>query len=106
MSLPPVALIVLGFAGLALLAGVRAWLERSQPARNFFAFMTRIEVGVLALMLAALVVFGCAQIVLRNAFHSGLLWADPLMRHLVLWLGDLGACLESARMRHISVDAL
>lgn len=106
MSPPPTVLIVLGFAGLAVLAGVRAWLERSQPARNFFAFTTRVEVGLLTLMLATLVVLGCAQIVLRNAFSSGLLWADPLMRHLVLWLGALGACLASARMRHISVDAL
>ncbi len=60
----------------------------------------------MALLLGTLVVLGALQILLRNAFHSGLLWADPLMRHIVLWLGAMGAALASAHMRHITVDAL
>ncbi len=106
MSLPPVALLVLGFVALVALAALRAGLERSPRARRFFHSTERVEVGFIALMLVTLVVLGCAQILLRNAFHSGWLWADPLMRHIVLWLGALGAALASARMRHISVDAL
>lgn len=99
-------LLVLGFIGLVVLAALRAGLERSPRARRFFAATGRAEVAIIALMLVALVFLGCAQIFLRNAFHSGWLWADPLMRHIVLWLGALGAALASARMRHISVDAL
>ncbi len=106
MAIPSTALIVLGFVGLAVLAGLRASLERSARARGFFALTTRVEIATIAAMLLALVVLGCAQILLRNAFNSGWLWADPMMRHLVLWLGALGAALASARMRHISVDAL
>ncbi|HXV13960.1 MAG TPA: TRAP transporter small permease subunit [Candidatus Krumholzibacteria bacterium] len=106
MAIPSAALIVLGFVAIAVLALLRAGLERSARARRFFAFTGRIEIALIALMLLALVLFGCAQILLRNAFNSGLLWADPLMRHLVLWLGALGAALASARMRHISVDSL
>lgn len=106
MTIPAPVLIALGFAALAVLAGLRAGLEPSARARRFFAITTRVEIGVLALMLLALIFFGCAQILLRNAFNSGFLWADPLMRHLVLWLGALGAAFASARMRHISVDAL
>jgi TRAP-type C4-dicarboxylate transport system permease small subunit len=106
MAIPSAALIVLGFVAIAVLAALRAGLERSPRARRFFAFTNGVEIAVIALMLLALVVFGCAQILLRNAFNSGLLWADPLMRHLVLWLGALGAALASARMRHISVDSL
>jgi TRAP-type C4-dicarboxylate transport system permease small subunit len=102
----PTASIVLGFAALLALAAMRAGLDKYPAARRTFAFIGHIEVGFLALMLLALVAFGCAQIVLRNAFDSGILWADPLMRHLVLWLGAMGAALASARMRHISVDAL
>ncbi len=104
--MPTTLSIVLGFLAIVAMAGLRATLEKSARARRFFDVTMRIEVGVLALMLLALVVLGCAQIVLRNAFNSGILWADPLMRHLVLWLGALGAALASARMRHISVDAL
>ncbi len=106
MATAPAALIVLGFVALAVLAGLRAGLERSARARDFFALTTRVETGFIAAMLLTLIVLGCAQILLRNAFHSGLLWADPLMRHLVLGLGAFGAALASARMRHISVDAL
>jgi len=106
MTIPPTALIALGFVGLVVLAGLRASLERSPRARRFFTATTRVEVGFVAFMLVTLVFLGCAQIFLRNAFHSGWLWADPLMRHIVLWLGALGAALASARMRHISVDAL
>ena len=106
MSIDPNLLIGLGFVGLVALAALRAALERSVIARRFFTATTWLEIGVVALMLGGLIVLGCAQILLRNAFHSGWLWADPLMRHLVLWLGALGAALASARMRHISVDAL
>lgn len=99
-------MLVLGFVALVVLAALRGGLERSPRARRFFETTGRVEVAFVALMLVALVFLGCAQILLRNAFHSGWLWADPLMRHIVLWLGALGAALASARMRHISVDAL
>jgi TRAP-type C4-dicarboxylate transport system permease small subunit len=99
-------LIAAGFVVLTALAGLRASLERSGRGRGLFLATTRLEIAVLSLMLLTLVALGCAQILLRNVFHSGLIWAEPLMRHLVLWLGALGAALASARMRHISVDAL
>ena len=99
-------LLAVGFVGLVALAALRAGLERSPRARRFFQATGYLEIAIVALMLVTLVVLGCAQILLRNAFHSGWLWADPLMRHIVLWLGALGAALASARMRHISVDAL
>jgi TRAP-type C4-dicarboxylate transport system permease small subunit len=44
------------------------------------------------------------QIALRNFFHGGLLWADPLMRHIVLWIGCLGAALATSSARHINID--
>jgi TRAP-type C4-dicarboxylate transport system permease small subunit len=33
-------------------------------------------------------------------------WIDPLLRHLVLWIGFLGALLATRTVRHINVDAL
>jgi TRAP-type C4-dicarboxylate transport system permease small subunit len=100
------AVVIAGFALLAALAALRARLERRDAWRAFFRAAGHAEIAIITLLLASLVVLGGVQIFLRNAFHSGLLWADPLMRHVVLWLGAMGATLAAARMRHITVDAL
>jgi TRAP-type C4-dicarboxylate transport system permease small subunit len=63
-----------------------------------------VEIGAIVLLLGALVFLGTMQIVLRNFFHSGVLWADPMMRHIVLWLGCLGGALATTRVRHINID--
>jgi TRAP-type C4-dicarboxylate transport system permease small subunit len=44
------------------------------------------------------------QIVARNLFHSGFALADPLSRHLVLYIAFLGAALAVAQDRHIKID--
>jgi TRAP-type C4-dicarboxylate transport system permease small subunit len=87
-------------------AVLRAYLAKASRLEGTFKFLGFVEIGVLALLLAALVVFGCLQIVLRNFFDRGILWADPLMRHIVLWIGCLGGALATTRMRHISIDVL
>lgn len=94
-------LIVLGISILAL---VRAYLDKKPRWRNVFDFLGRLEVAIISLLLASLIFFGCLQIFLRNFFHSGIIWADPLMRHVVLWLGCLGGVMATARVRHISID--
>lgn len=98
------ALVAAGFVVLIVLAFVRARLDRRPGARRFFGFFWRLEIAFIALLLASLVVLGTVQIVLRNALHSGLLWADPFMRHAVLYLGAVGAMIAAARMNHITVD--
>jgi TRAP-type C4-dicarboxylate transport system permease small subunit len=90
--------------GILILALVRALLDKRPKWRAFFGFLGRVEVAVIGLLLGALIVFGCLQIFLRNVFHSGIIWADPLMRHIVLWLGCLGGATATARIRHISID--
>jgi TRAP-type C4-dicarboxylate transport system permease small subunit len=102
----PFALALSGFAGVAALAVARARLDRSPGARRFFDAAARAELLFITLLLVTLVVLGGVQIFMRNVMHSGLLWADPLMRHIVLWLGATGAAMASARLRHISVDVL
>ncbi len=71
---------------------------------EFFAFGARVEVIVLALLVGGLIFFGCLQIFLRNIFHRGIFWADPLMRHIVLWIGCLGGAYATTRMKHINID--
>ncbi len=46
----------------------------------------------------------CVQILLRSVFSSGLLWADPLLRYLVLWCGLLGALKATGQRNHIALD--
>jgi TRAP-type C4-dicarboxylate transport system permease small subunit len=93
-------------AAIVLLAIARVMLGRNRRLDGWFAFLHKVEVGVITLLLFALVFFGCLQIVLRNFFHSGLVWADPMMRHIVLWLGCLGGVMATSKMRHINIDVL
>lgn len=99
-------LVAAVFAVLIMLAALRARLDRNDGARRIFDFFWRIEIAFVVVLVASLVVLGTTQIVLRNVLHSGLLWADPLMRHVVLYLGAVGAMIAAARMNHITVDVV
>ena len=59
-------------------------------------------VGLLLLMIFLAVV----QIFLRNLFDSGIFWADPMIRILVLWIGLVGAMIASRNNHHISIDVI
>ena len=37
------------------------------------------------------------QVILRNFFHHGVLWFDPLVRTLVLWVAFLGALMATSQ---------
>jgi TRAP-type C4-dicarboxylate transport system permease small subunit len=67
---------------------------------------TRIEEGLLVLMLSSMILLATIQILLRNLFDSGLFWADPALRMLVLWLALLGAIAATREQRHIRIDLL
>ena len=62
------------------------------------------EEYLLGLLLLAMILLTCLQIVLRSFFGGGLPWADQLVRYLVLWSGLLGAALATARGKHIAID--
>lgn len=59
---------------------------------------------ILCLLLAALILLACVQIILRTFFASGLIWVDPLLRYLVLWCGLLGAVSATGQDKHIALD--
>jgi len=46
------------------------------------------------------------QIVLREVFDTGIIWADELVRLVVLWLAVMGAIAACREDRHIRIDAL
>jgi TRAP-type C4-dicarboxylate transport system permease small subunit len=69
-------------------------------------WLDRIETGLIALLVLAMVLLAGAQIVLRNVFDTGLAWADPLLRAMVLWAAMLGALAAARDDKHIGLDLL
>lgn len=65
-----------------------------------------VEDGLLVLLVALLAACSLAQIILREFFSTGLLWADAFLRHGVLWLSFLGAARATSENRHITIDLL
>ena len=69
-------------------------------------WLNKIEGGILIAFLSVMLVLGFFQVVLRNAFSSGILWGDILLRHLLLWIGFLGAAIATSKERHLNIEAL
>lgn len=67
-------------------------------------FLSSIERALLVVMLTAMIVLAFTQIILRDFFSTSFLWADPLLRHLVLWTGFFGAGIAAREERHIHLD--
>jgi TRAP-type C4-dicarboxylate transport system permease small subunit len=65
-----------------------------------------IENGLIALLVLVMVLLAGAQILLRNLFETGIDWADPLLRALVLWTAMLGALAAARDDKHIGLDLL
>ncbi|MEX0602987.1 MAG: TRAP transporter small permease [Bacteroidota bacterium] len=67
--------------------------------------LNKVEGVVLILLLSSMILLSFLQVILRNVFSEGILWADILLRHMVLWIGFLGAAIAASQRRHISIDA-
>ena len=68
--------------------------------------LTRTEEVFLCFLLLAMIFLACAQIFLRTFYSSGILWADPLLRYMVVWAGLLGAAVATNQSKHISIDII
>ena len=75
-------------------------------AGGALAAFGRIEDLFLCLLLGAMTLLACWQIALRFLFAGGLVWADQLLRYLVLWVGLFGAVIATREGRHISIDII
>lgn len=64
------------------------------------------ENATLIALLGAMMLLAVGQIVLREVFSTGFLWADELLRLLVLWLAMVGSVAACRDNRHIRIDAL
>ncbi|HEX5055728.1 MAG TPA: TRAP transporter small permease [Gammaproteobacteria bacterium] len=63
----------------------------------------RLEDVLILLLLLGMIGLACLQIFIRNAFDAGLLWADPVLRVLMLWSALLGAMAASRHDKHMSI---
>lgn len=68
------------------------------------ARLHRFEDWLLTVLVVFMVVLAGGQIVLRNVFDSGLTWADPALRALMLWGAMLGAVIATREDQHIGLD--
>lgn len=75
---------------LALIRNMLAWLEE--------AFLCGL--------LSGMIILACVQIFLRFFFSSGFVWADPLLRYMVLWAGLFGAAVATKQGKHITIDII
>ena len=65
-----------------------------------------MENVALVTMLSSMIVLAVGQIVLREVFETGIIWADELLKLMVLWLAMIGSIAACRDDRHIRIDAL
>lgn len=83
------------------------FLLRNTRVVSFLRRQTdRFLSAFVAVILLVMVFLSGLQIFLRNLFDSGLLWIDPLLRHLVLLLAFVGALVATGVKRHIQINIL
>ncbi len=66
--------------------------------------VNKFEDWFLISILATMVVLAVAQIFYRNVFGAGVVWIDPLLRVLVLWVAIAGAVVATRNDNHIRID--
>jgi len=71
---------------------------------RFDNFISRLEQILITVLLSAMILTAFLQIILRNFFTTGLAWGDPLVRHLVIWVGFIGAALATKEGKHITIE--
>ena len=66
--------------------------------------ISRLEDSLLIALVSSFLLLAVAQIVLRNAFGEGILWAEPAMRIAVLWIAMIGGMVACREGGHIKIN--
>jgi len=69
-------------------------------------FLEKIENAFVIIILSIMILLSFLQIILRNIFSTSISWGDIFLRHLVLWIGFIGASLAIRENKHINIDVL
>lgn len=59
---------------------------------------------LMLVIVISMAIIAVTQIIMRNTFGGGLLWADAYTRISVLWIAMLGAMSASRSQKHIAID--
>ena len=67
---------------------------------------TAAENGALVILLGALMLLAVGQIAMRVIFSAGFIWADELVKLLVLWITLVASIAASRSNKHLRIDVL
>jgi TRAP-type C4-dicarboxylate transport system permease small subunit len=74
------------------------------PVRKLNEWIGKIEGYLLTAILVVMIGLAFGQVILRNFFDTGITWADAFVRHLVLWVGFIGASVATKEDGHLAMD--
>lgn len=69
-------------------------------------FLFKTEKWAIIVLLSFLMIMAFVQVLLRDIFSAGILWADVLLRNVVLWIALLGASVATRERKHIAIDVV
>ena len=72
--------------------------------RSISKAFQHLEDGVLVSLVATLVIIAVGQILARALLSLTFSWSEPLIRHLVLWVGFLGGMIATRQGKHLRID--
>lgn len=71
---------------------------------KIISLINKFENRLLVFILSSMIILALFQIISRNLFAEGVVWIDPLLRMLVLWVGLTGAVVATRTDNHIRID--
>ena len=77
-----------------------------QAGATIIRIINRVEDGLLVIILSSMILLSIFQVLARNFFSEGVVWIDPMLRMLVLWVGLAGAVVATRTDNHIRIDVL
>ncbi len=72
--------------------------------KNIHKRLLQLEAILLVSTFLLILSIAVLQIILRNFFDMGIVWADTFLRISVLWLGIMGALFASRNNNHININ--
>ncbi len=79
-------------------------MDEHSLIRRILRIIHGIEDVFLSMLLLGLICIAFAQIAGRLFFNLGFMGIDPVLYHLVLWTGLLGAAVATREKEHINID--